>query len=106
MNLEPMYEKHKAIKSVLRKFHLLQNRSSQKFNTDNLCVIFDISTALENIKITDKQQRAINLFISGYTYEEIGVAMEISKQTAEEHVTKVCKKISRYLCCLDKKDIV
>lgn len=97
MNYEPIYEKHTSIKNILKKYHVLSVRSQEKFNTDSLCVIVDIQTALDNIRISSKQKVAISMFMDGYTYDEIGMAMNICKQTASEHIVRVCKKVSAYL---------
>ncbi len=57
----------------------------------------EIIQALNNIDLTDKQRKVLNLYIEGYTEIDMGITMNTSHQDQHKLVIKISNKLIKYL---------
>ncbi|MCS6829351.1 MAG: sigma factor-like helix-turn-helix DNA-binding protein [Armatimonadota bacterium] len=55
----------------------------------------EIALMLENASLTPRQREVVELFLHGYTFEEIGQQWGISKQAAHKLFLRACEAIRR-----------
>lgn len=60
-------------------------------------VIYYLLLAIENCELTEIQRQRLELWLDGYTEEEIGNICGVSRRVAHKTIEAACEKIIRYL---------
>jgi DNA-directed RNA polymerase specialized sigma24 family protein len=89
------YENTGIIKSLLMHLNDLLNCATRG-DTVAHSVYIDLMGALENVA-TLKQGSYLQLWLDGYSQEEIAEKYQISQPTVNIRITQIAKKISNYL---------
>lgn len=82
---------------MIKNYHSLNLEILLSENLDLHCILIDIQSALEKIDITDKQKEILDLYMSGYSIQEIGVHNEYTKSYVDSVLTKICKRVKKEL---------
>lgn len=92
------YSNLSCIQGLLRYYYNYKELAMKKGNAELYCVYADIDTALENIKLTEKQKRVLKLYMAGWYETDIGKEMgNVTHQAISKHILSICKKISNFL---------
>lgn len=97
IDFQDVYGNYKIIKKLLNNFDTILTSAIQEGNLDVIDILVDIKATLSTIDMSDKQKHRINLFMQGYTETEISNLLDISRQSVQDSVNSVCKKISKGL---------
>lgn len=92
-----IYGNTKRIKKLLNHYDELMTSAIQEGNLDVLDILIDIKAALYTIEMSDKQKERIGLFMQGYKETEIGEILNIKRQSVEDSINSVCKKVYKEL---------
>jgi len=95
------------IKNILRKYNEIKSAVQYQYND---MIIFDVDSndynmllsiemiidkLISNGTLTSKDKQIIDLFKDGYTYEEIGNIVGLSRQIVSKRLNKAIKKIEK-----------
>lgn len=97
IDFQKVYENYRLIKKLLNNYDTLMTSAVQEGNLDVIDILVDIKATLSTIEMSDKQKKRIRLFMQGYTETELGLMHNISRQSVQDSINSVCKKISKEL---------
>lgn len=92
-----IYGDPKRIKKLLNIYESILTSAIQEGNLDVLDILVDIKAALHKIEISEKQKKRIHLYMQGLTETEIAEILNIRRQSVQDSINSVCRKISKEL---------
>lgn len=92
------YSKVEVIQGLLRFYNDFKVQARKDMNTELVAIYLDLENAMKSVELPVRQQQAKDLYIKGWTEEEIGSIMDgITHQAVHKLIIKVCKKYSKFL---------
>jgi len=83
-------------RAILTNYHALTERQYVG-DTDAICALLDLATAVASAGLTDRQAQALRLvYGEGMTQKDAGAAMGVSYQALQAHVTKATAAIQMH----------
>lgn len=80
-------------RAILTNYHALTERQYVG-DTDAICALLDLASAVAKAGLTDRQAEALRLvYGEGMTQKDAGLAMGISYQALQSHVSKAVTAI-------------
>lgn len=73
---------------------LLRMKFNGDFQNDFQCILYDLDVLVSKTDLTDRERECLNFYRNGLTNVKIGDILSISKQTANENVSRAIKKVS------------
>ena len=97
MDFYDIYGDPRRIKKLLNNYNSIMTSAIQEGNLDVIDILVDIKATLSSIEMSDKQKKRVSLFMQGYTETDIGCLLNVSRQSIQDSISSVCKKISKEL---------
>lgn len=91
------YSNEKTIQGLVRFYYALRTETEYKFNSELLTTLIDIELAIKNSDLTDRQRTVLQLYMKGWTEDDIGKKLDITQQGVSKHIQLICRKLSNYL---------
>ena len=63
------------------------------FQSDLICMLYDLQKVLEEVELTDKQKEILDLWIGGYSIDKIAEVLQKSKQMVSKSLDNIINKI-------------
>lgn len=83
-------------RAILTNYHALTERQYVG-DTDAICALLDLATAVASARLTDRQAQALRLvYGEGMTQKDAGLAMGISRQAAAAHTERALAAIQEH----------
>ena len=96
-DLYDIYKDYKVIKKILNNYNTLMTSAIQEGNLNVIDILVDIKATLSSIEMSDKQNERLSLFMYGYSETDIGDKLNVSRQSIQDSINSVCKKICKEL---------
>lgn len=96
-DLYDIYKDYKVIKKILNNYNTLMTSAIQEGNLNVIDILVDIKATLSSIEMSDKQDERLSLFMYGYSETDIGDKLNVSRQSIQDSINSVCKKICKEL---------
>lgn len=97
IDLYDIYKDYKVIKKILNNYNTLMTSAIQEGNLNVIDILVDIKATLSSIEMSDKQNERLSLFMYGYSETDIGDKLNVSRQSIQDSINSVCKKICKEL---------
>ena len=97
IDINKIYKNPKLIKKILNNYNMLLSSASQEGNMDVFDILIDIQAVLDYIDISQTQRKRIQYYMNGYSETDLGRIFNVSRQSIQDSLNAVCKKISKEL---------
>jgi len=91
------YRNAEAIQGMIRNYYKFYTIAEEKSNTELMVIYCDITNGIKECGLTDRQKQILQLYIDGDNYLQIAEKLHIGEQSVHQLVTRVCRRISKYL---------
>jgi DNA-binding CsgD family transcriptional regulator len=91
------YSNPDAVQGLLRNYFNLKADMDYKPNFELVCILCDLTNAIKLANLTVSQNKIMKLYMAGYIESEIAQRLNISQPAVSQHISRLCKRISRYL---------
>ena len=87
----------KSIKRILCNFDYMKYKYNMYEDGIINNIVFDINEAIEKCGLSDVQRERLEMWMNGYTEQDIGDKYGVSRWVVSKSIVASCEKISRYL---------
>ena len=88
---------YKTLKKILCNFDYLKYKYNMYGDGIINNIVFDINEAINKCGLSEVQRHRLEMWMNGYTEQEIGDSCNVSRWVASKSIIAACKKIVKYL---------
>lgn len=87
----------KLVEAIIENYHALWEDATRNPCCSGATMLYDLSRALDVVRMTPAQEEAFRMRLDGLTYTEIGYILGVRRQSVTERVKRAEKKITDFL---------
>lgn len=97
ISYDDFYSELRKIRHFLANFYSLREQILKCYNDDLLCILVDLTVALENIYLSNQDLKILQDYMNGYSLTDIGKKYNFTRSNADFTIKKITKRLQDYL---------